>query len=121
MQINTAYLIESTIYEKVIRGTNNENYLPEFQRANPDIFIETVEITSEIEELDGKRKEVVYNLKEMDEQEVDDDDPIYTGAVVGAWFFYGSEVEAFYEANTVKLDAIIDEYKTFLKNVLKGQ
>jgi hypothetical protein len=113
MQVNIAYLIESTIYEKVVQATNGGNYLPEFQRAYPDVFMEKVEITSEIVKLDKQRKTAANAVQTMNQQGVDEGDPLYSAVIDAGWNFYKNEVDAFYKANKPKLDTICEKYKTF--------
>lgn len=113
MALNPAYLIECTLYEKGFKEANDEeyvDYMSEFQRVFPQLFQGPFTITSEIEGLDKHRKTLARNLDEIP----DDDIERYNDTEDAVWYTYRYEVNAFYEANKPKLDAIIDHYKQFL-------
>lgn len=113
MQVNTAYLIESALYEKVVySGTHPQNFVPEFQRIYPHMFLEPVEITPEITELDGKRREMV---EQMAHNGIPFDDPEYESTITRAWRLFQQEITIFYQANTEMIDGIIRQYRQFLK------
>lgn len=112
MALNPAYLIECTLYEKCFKESNNENYvdyMSEFQRVFPHLFKGPFTVTSEIEDLDKHRKALARDL-----DEIEDDIARYNDTEDAVWYTYRYEVNAFYEANKSKLDAIIGHYQQFL-------
>jgi hypothetical protein len=109
MAVNSAYLIECTLYEKCIKETNKGDYLSEFQRGFPHLFKGPFTITPEIEDLEKYRKALVQELNDIGE-----DTARYNDTEDAIWYTYRYEVNAFYEANRPKLDAIIDYYQQFL-------
>jgi hypothetical protein len=113
MSVNPAYLIECTLYEKCLKETSNGNgdYISEFQRVFPQLFKGPFTITPEIEDLDKHRKTLAQELNEIDE---DHERYRYNDTEDAAWYTYRYEVNAFYEENKPKLDAIIGHYKQFL-------
>jgi len=109
MSINPAYLLECTLYEKCLKEINNEDYFSEFQRVFPQLFNVPFTITSEIEDLDRSRNALVQELDEVSE-----DTARYNDIEDALWYAYRYEVNAFYEANRPRLDAIIAHYQQFL-------
>jgi hypothetical protein len=125
MAVNTKYLIERFLYEKLVRGRNSPNRKDHFIKTYPDILTASYIITPEIEEADRRRRETVKDLKAMEQQGSDEDDfdfdPIYQDLIDGCWYFFREEIKAFYEANTSRLDAVLTKYKEFVESMYENE
>ena len=109
MTVNPAYLIECILYEKCLQEANEGDYVSEFQRALPHLFQCPFTITPEIAELDRSRRKLSRELRELDA-----DTARYNDVEDALWYAYRYEVNAFYDANKPKVDAILEHYQQFL-------
>jgi hypothetical protein len=121
MNVDTTFLLNRILDEKAVQIAGRKKKR-EFQEAFPELLTQEFRITSTIESVDQRRREVIAALQKLERMSEEERekmacfDEIYEDTETVAWWFYRQELDAFYNANTAKIDDLLEQYTAFAQH-----